>query len=69
MAQNYVFKESIVRTKKLVGMYDADSHIVDVDGIGMDVFQELEPFNGARIEIVVRTKDERDLSSPLEAGE
>ena len=32
MAQNFVYKESKVITKKLVGFYDSEKHTIDIDG-------------------------------------
>lgn len=61
MAQNYVFKESKVTTKKLVGLYDADKHTIDVDGVDKDIIAELKDFDGAAIEIVIKEKSETDL--------
>lgn len=62
MAKNYSFKESKVTTKKLAGVYDAEAHIIEVDGINKDVIEELKDFEGAVIEIVIREKTETDLS-------
>lgn len=61
MAQNYVFKESKVTTKKLVGLYDADKHTIDVDGVDKDIIAELKDFDDAAIEIVIKEKSETDL--------
>ena len=61
MAQNYVFKESKVTTKKLVGFYDAEKHSIDVDGIDRDIIEELKDFEGSAIEVVVKVKEETDL--------
>lgn len=61
MAQNYVFKESKVTTKKLVGLYNADNHTIDVDGVDKDIIAELKDFEGATIEIVIKEKSETDL--------
>ncbi len=60
---NYVYKESKVTTKKLVGMYDAEKHTIEVDGENKDIIEELKNFEGATIEIVVKVKEETDLSS------
>lgn len=61
MAKNYVFKESKVTTKKLVGMYDAEKHVIDVDGEEKDIVTELKDFEGAIVEIVIKVKEETDL--------
>lgn len=59
---NYIYKQSRVTTKKLAGVYDAATHSIDVDGSEMDVLEELECFNDAPIEFVVKIKDEIDLT-------
>ena len=61
MAKNYVFKESKVTTKKLIGMYDAEKHVIDVDGEEKDIVTELKDFEGAIVEIVIKVKEETDL--------
>lgn len=61
MAQNCVFKESKVTTKKLVGIYDAEKHTIDVDSVNRDIVEELKDFEGSAIEIVVKVKEETDL--------
>ena len=62
MAQNYVYKESKVTTKKLVGMYDAEKHTIEVDGENKDIIAELKDFEGAAIEVVIKVKEETDLA-------
>ena len=62
MAKNYTYKESKVTTKKLAGMYDANSHTIDVDGDNKDIIDELKDFEGAIIEVVIKEKSETDLS-------
>ena len=61
MAQNYVYKESKITTKKLVGAYDAEKHTIEVDGSNKDVVEELKDFEGAVVEIVIKVKEETDL--------
>ncbi len=61
MAKNYLYKESTVTTKKLVGVYDAEKHTIEVDGVDKDIITELKDFEGAVIEIVVKEKTETDL--------
>ncbi len=62
MAKSYSYKESKVTTKKLAGVYDAERHTIEVDGIDKDVVEELKDFEGAIIEIVIKEKTETDLS-------
>lgn len=62
MAQNYVYKESKVTTKKLVGFYNAEKHTVEVDGEDKDIIVELNDFEGSVIEIIVKVKEENDLT-------
>ena len=65
MAQNYVYKESKVTTKKLVGMYDAEKHTIEVDGVEKDIIAELKDFEGAAIEVVIKVKEETDLADEV----
>lgn len=62
MAKSYSYKESKVTTKKLVGMYDAEKHVIDVDGENKDIVEELKDFEGAIVEIVIKVKEETDLA-------
>lgn len=63
MAKNYLYKESKVTTKKMAGFYDAEKHAVDVDSENKDIIEELKDFEGAPIEIVIKVKEENDLSN------
>ena len=62
MAKNYTYKESKVTTKKLVGMYDAEKHTIEVDGEDKDIIAELNDFEGSIVEVVVKVKEETDLA-------
>lgn len=62
MAKNYTYKESKVTTKKLVGMYDAEKHTIEVDGEDKDIITELKDFEGSVVEVVVKVKEETDLA-------
>ena len=62
MAKNYTYKESKVTTKKLVGMYDAEKNIIDVDGEGKNIISELNDFDGSVVEVVIKVKEETDLA-------
>lgn len=62
MANNYIYKENRVITKKMAGIYDSEKHTVEVDGTDYDVLSELSDFDGAIIEVVVKIKEETDLS-------
>lgn len=62
MAKSYSYKESKVTTKKLVGMYDAEKHVIDVDGENKDIVEELKDFEGAIVEVVIKVKEETDLA-------
>lgn len=58
---NYVYKESRVTTKKLAGIYDADTHTISVDNSDKDILEEFKDFNGSPVEIVLKVKEEIDL--------
>ena len=62
MGKSYSYKESKVTTKKLVGMYDAEKHVIDVDGENKDIIEELKDFEGAVVEVVIKVKEETDLA-------
>lgn len=62
MAKNYTYKESKVTTKKLVGMYDAEKHTIEVDGEDKDIIAELKDFEGSVVKVVVKVKEETDLA-------
>ena len=62
MAKNYTYKESKVTTKKLVGMYDAEKPAIEVDGEDKDIIAELNDFEGAIVDVVVKVKEETDLA-------
>lgn len=62
MAKNYSYKESKVTTKKLVDVYDVDTHTLEVDGEDKDILKELEDFNGAILEVTMKVKEETDLA-------
>lgn len=62
MAKNYSYKESKVTTKKLVCVYDVDTHTLEVDGEDKDILKELEDFNGAILEVTMKVKEETDLA-------
>ena len=68
MAQNFVYKESKVITKKLVGFYDSEKHTIDIDGEEKDIITELKDFEGSVVEIVVKIKEENDLSDEDQRG-
>lgn len=58
---NLVYKQTTVTQKKIAGFYDADKHEIDVDGVAMDVLEELKDFNGSLLELAVKIKEEKDL--------
>lgn len=62
MAKNYTYKESKVTTKKLVGMYDAEKNVIDVDGESKNIVSELNDFDGSVVEVVIKVKEETDLA-------
>lgn len=62
MAKNYTYKQSKVTTKKLVGVYDAQNNIIDVDGDNKNIIEEMKDFEGAVVEVIVKVKEETDLA-------
>jgi uncharacterized protein YktA (UPF0223 family) len=61
--KNYSYKKSTVTTKKFAELYDAERHVIDVDGEEKDIINELKDFEGAAIEVVIKVKDETDLTA------
>lgn len=62
MSRNYTYKQSKVTTKKLVGVYDAQNNIIDVDGDNKNIIEEMKDFEGAVVEVIVKVKEETDLA-------
>lgn len=62
MARNYTYKQSKITTKKLVGVYDAQNNIIDVDGENKNIIEEMKDFEGAVVEVIVKVKEETDLA-------
>ena len=63
MAKNYSYKEQKTIIKKLAGLYNAGNNIVEVDGIDKNILDELKDFDGSFVEVVIKEKDETDLSN------
>lgn len=63
MAKNYSYKESRITTKKIAGIYDAEKHVIEVDGENKDIVDELKDFEGAVVEVTIKIKQETDLSN------
>ncbi|MCI8605115.1 MAG: hypothetical protein HFE79_13395 [Ruminiclostridium sp.] len=61
MAKNYTFKESKVVSKKMVGTYNAEIAVIEVDGEPKNLIDELKTFDGEFVELTVKTKEENDL--------
>ncbi len=61
MAKNYTFKESKVVSKKMVGAYNAEIAVIEIDGEPKNLINELKTFDGEIVELTVKTKEENDL--------
>lgn len=53
----------------LAGIIDTDTMTMDVDGEEKDLSKLLREYNGAIIELNVKTKDEQDLDEPDSSDE
>lgn len=62
MAKSYQYKETKLTTKKLAGIYDAERGIINVDGKDLSVLEELKDFECVPLEIVMKVKEETDLT-------
>lgn len=61
--KTYSYEENKTITKKLIGMYDAENHTIDIDGESKDVVEELKDFEGLVTEITVKVKESTDLTA------
>lgn len=66
MAKNYSYKENKTISKKMIGVYNAETVDIDVDGEVKNVIDELKAFNNQYVEITIKTKEENDLDSDSE---
>lgn len=63
MSKNYSYKESKVISKKMIGIYNAETVDIEVDGEIKNVIDELKAFADQPVEITVKVKEENDLDS------
>lgn len=63
MGKNYVYKTNKITTKKLVGLYDAHTNTINIDGENRKIIDELYDFDNLMIEIVLKEKEEIDLTN------
>lgn len=61
--KTYSYEENKVITKKIVGVYDADSHFFNTDEDARDILKELEDFDGETTEITIKVKETVDLTN------
>ena len=61
--KNYTYKESKTTTKKISGVYDTATHIIESEADKRDILKDLEDFEGAVIEVSIVVKEETDLSN------
>ena len=54
---------------KVAGIIDTDAMTMDVDGEEKDLSKLLSEYNGAIVELNVKTKEEQDLDEPDSSDE
>lgn len=64
MAKSFSYKLTPTKAMKVAGIIDTDAMTMDVDGEEKDLSKLLSEYNGAIIELNVKTKDEQDLDEP-----
>lgn len=66
---NFTYKRTMQTAMKISGIIDTDKMTVTVDGIEKDISTLLSDFNGAEVEINIKTKDEEELDEPSSSDE
>ena len=61
---NFVYKEVKTTTLKVAGLLDADTGVIEVDGVNKKISHLLSDFNGSCVEITIKVKEENDLDEP-----
>lgn len=61
---NFTYKRTTQTAMKIAGIINTDRMSIDVDGTEKDIATLLSDFNGAGVEINIKTKDEEELTEP-----
>lgn len=69
MAKNFIYKKTETTALKAVGIIDSDRMVVDVDGEEKSLATLFADFNGACVEINIKTKNEEELDEPTSTEE
>lgn len=69
MAKSFSYKLTTTKTMKVAGIIDTDAMTMDVDGEEKDLSKLLSEYNGAIVELNVKTKEEQDLDEPDSSDE
>lgn len=71
MAKNFTYKKTETTALKAVGIIDSDRMVVDVDGEEKSLATLFADFNGACVEINIKTKtkNEEELDEPTSTEE
>lgn len=69
MAKNFTYKKTETTALKAVGIIDSDRMVVDVDGEEKSLATLFTDFNGACVEINIKTKNEEELDEPTSTEE
>lgn len=60
----FTHKRTVTETMKITGIIDTDRMVIDVDDEEKKLATLLSVFNGGRIELNVKIKDEEELPEP-----
>ena len=69
MAKSFSYKLTTTIARKVAGIIDTDAMTMDVDGEEKDLSKLLSEYNGAIVELNVKTKEEQDLDEPDSSDE
>ena len=69
MAKSFSYKLTTTNAMKVAGIIDTDAMTMDVDGEEKDLSKLLSEYNGAIVELNVKTKEEQDLDEPDSSDE
>lgn len=64
MAKSFSYKLTTTKAMKVAGIIDTDAMTMDVDGEEKYLSKLLSEYNGAIVELNVKTKEEQDLDEP-----
>jgi hypothetical protein len=61
----FAYKKVTNTTLKACGILDTDNGTINVDDVEKSITTLLSDFNGAYVDLIVKTKDEEELNEPV----